>query len=239
MPENTKRFQHSFRKTLLPQDELPKNQFGHTMNGDVQQQEKDIDIDYVIDPIHGLQVNTNSILDSASSVLINMYQNISDDDPRKKTILEQIQQMGLQPIEEEIVEEEIVEEEKQNLNNINSDFIDKILAIDTEDDGETEDVVDTNTITNWMTEQQKRIIRKPSLIRNTEENKIPNPIIKNQQDIPIKQIKTHICNCGTETPINAKFCPECGESLISKFCIECGFEYKNKEKFCPECGQSR
>lgn len=44
--------------------------------------------------------------------------------------------------------------------------------------------------------------------------------------------------CGASHPANAKFCPECGEKVISAdavVCPECGTTVA-KGKFCPECG---
>lgn len=45
-----------------------------------------------------------------------------------------------------------------------------------------------------------------------------------------------ICSkCGSAFSNKAKFCPECGESLIKK-CASCGNKIDGSPKFCPECG---
>ena len=41
--------------------------------------------------------------------------------------------------------------------------------------------------------------------------------------------------CGTDLPLNTKFCPNCGMSLLQKKC-SCGAELKPGLKFCAECG---
>jgi len=44
-------------------------------------------------------------------------------------------------------------------------------------------------------------------------------------------------SCGAKISANAKFCPECGKALGSKFCPECGAKISGNAKFCPECGK--
>jgi len=34
----------------------------------------------------------------------------------------------------------------------------------------------------------------------------------------------------------AKFCPECGASVVKK-CPKCGFLIDGTPKFCPDCGE--
>ena len=41
--------------------------------------------------------------------------------------------------------------------------------------------------------------------------------------------------CGAQAKVDAKFCPECGESLKKK-CAACGAVLAPGAKFCPECG---
>ena len=43
-------------------------------------------------------------------------------------------------------------------------------------------------------------------------------------------------NCGAAVSAGAKFCPECGKSLI-RACPACGAALPANVKFCPECGQ--
>lgn len=43
-------------------------------------------------------------------------------------------------------------------------------------------------------------------------------------------------NCGTENPSNAKFCSNCGSSLVSR-CANCGSELPPGARFCMSCGQ--
>jgi len=55
---------------------------------------------------------------------------------------------------------------------------------------------------------------------------------------PVKLSKTNTkqCSvCGASVKANAKFCPECGVSLVKK-CAKCGTVVDDKSKFCPECG---
>ena len=42
--------------------------------------------------------------------------------------------------------------------------------------------------------------------------------------------------CGAAVSPNAKFCPECGKSLL-RACPACGAALSANAKFCPECGQ--
>src|SRR5262245_28937047 len=42
-------------------------------------------------------------------------------------------------------------------------------------------------------------------------------------------------SCDTENPEGAKFCIECGTSLI-RLCPSCGQQMPPAAKFCPECG---
>lgn len=51
-------------------------------------------------------------------------------------------------------------------------------------------------------------------------------------------IKATCPKCEKPLASNAKFCPECGASLINKeFCPECGAKLNPGAKFCQECGQ--
>ena len=46
--------------------------------------------------------------------------------------------------------------------------------------------------------------------------------------------------CGASISASAKFCPECGEKILSnKFCANCGAQIKATAKFCPECGEKQ
>ena len=42
--------------------------------------------------------------------------------------------------------------------------------------------------------------------------------------------------CHKQVKKGAKFCPECGASLVAK-CPKCGKEVKPGAKLCPECGE--
>ncbi|WP_087740036.1 zinc ribbon domain-containing protein [Paraburkholderia piptadeniae] len=44
-------------------------------------------------------------------------------------------------------------------------------------------------------------------------------------------------NCGSENPVGAKFCKDCGAKL-SQRCPNCGHESSPADKFCNECGSS-
>ncbi|MFR6489555.1 MAG: zinc-ribbon domain-containing protein, partial [Clostridium sp.] len=45
-------------------------------------------------------------------------------------------------------------------------------------------------------------------------------------------------NCGELNKEEAKFCCECGASLITKkYCPQCGEEVEADSKFCSTCGQ--
>lgn len=46
------------------------------------------------------------------------------------------------------------------------------------------------------------------------------------------------CPAGHPVPPGAKFCPECGAPLTSKFCAQCGKPLPGGAKFCPECGHA-
>ena len=52
-----------------------------------------------------------------------------------------------------------------------------------------------------------------------------------------KSGETKCAKCGVLLPVNAKFCLECGEKVVSQntiVCSECG---NTGAKFCPECGE--
>lgn len=52
--------------------------------------------------------------------------------------------------------------------------------------------------------------------------------------------KGKICfNCGAECDNDAKFCGQCGASLLDEFCPNCGTKLSPSDKFCPECGKKR
>lgn len=42
--------------------------------------------------------------------------------------------------------------------------------------------------------------------------------------------------CGAEVGAKAKFCPECGANMNERVCKDCGAKLKPNQKFCPECG---
>jgi hypothetical protein len=45
-------------------------------------------------------------------------------------------------------------------------------------------------------------------------------------------------NCGCSLEKNSKFCPECGEKLVTaKHCPECGEKLNSNAKFCINCGK--
>lgn len=44
------------------------------------------------------------------------------------------------------------------------------------------------------------------------------------------------CKCGTENPIGAKFCSNCGNALTKK-CPYCGAENDDGAKYCNVCGK--
>lgn len=55
---------------------------------------------------------------------------------------------------------------------------------------------------------------------------------KKQEELTVTCTK-----CGAEVRKNAKFCPECGQKMVSgKTCTKCGALLKSNAKFCSECG---
>lgn len=43
--------------------------------------------------------------------------------------------------------------------------------------------------------------------------------------------------CGCSLEKNSKFCPDCGEKLVSeRYCPECGEKVNTNAKFCINCG---
>ncbi len=55
---------------------------------------------------------------------------------------------------------------------------------------------------------------------------------KKQEELTVTCTK-----CGAEVKKNAKFCPECGQKMVSgKTCTKCGALLKSNAKFCSECG---
>lgn len=42
-------------------------------------------------------------------------------------------------------------------------------------------------------------------------------------------------NCNTRVPVDAQYCPDCGESITSS-CPECGTSIGSDAQFCPDCG---
>ncbi len=44
-------------------------------------------------------------------------------------------------------------------------------------------------------------------------------------------------SCKTDNPVGAKFCKNCGTSLLDRFCSECGGKVDDDAKFCPNCGK--
>jgi len=46
-------------------------------------------------------------------------------------------------------------------------------------------------------------------------------------------------DCLCHLPKEAKFCLNCGDAQMQKFCTECGYYFPGAEKFCPECGTKR
>ncbi len=59
-----------------------------------------------------------------------------------------------------------------------------------------------------------------------------------ETDISTKTVvKIKCLSCGTLCDEKAKFCPECGNSMLTKKkCPKCNSEYEGNPKFCPECG---
>ncbi|MDE7078590.1 MAG: SPFH domain-containing protein [Clostridia bacterium] len=48
--------------------------------------------------------------------------------------------------------------------------------------------------------------------------------------------KINCPKCGKEVDAKTKFCPECGAKMGEKVCKECGHKLQGNQKFCPECG---
>lgn len=50
-------------------------------------------------------------------------------------------------------------------------------------------------------------------------------------------IRASCPKCGSSLEKNSKFCPECGEKLVSeKYCTTCGEKINPNAKFCSSCG---
>lgn len=71
-----------------------------------------------------------------------------------------------------------------------------------------------------------------------------NPCPKCHADMETDSLKCSVCgyeirlcsHCGTALPDkNARFCPECGKSLV-KVCPSCNSQVEEAQKFCSECG---
>ena len=48
--------------------------------------------------------------------------------------------------------------------------------------------------------------------------------------------KVNCPKCGKEIDAKTKFCPECGAKIGEKVCKDCGHKLQGNQKFCPECG---
>lgn len=60
------------------------------------------------------------------------------------------------------------------------------------------------------------------------------------QPAPQAAAPTQTCpNCQHQAPIDAKFCPNCGQALGSTTCANCGAAVPAGAKFCPECGTAQ
>lgn len=58
-----------------------------------------------------------------------------------------------------------------------------------------------------------------------------------QQQAPAANAVGKKCaKCGADLAANAKFCPECGEKVLTQ-CPKCGAKLPATGKFCPECGE--
>ena len=59
-----------------------------------------------------------------------------------------------------------------------------------------------------------------------------------QEPVVKEVIRIKCPNCGELNKEDAKFCCECGTSLITKkYCPQCGGEVETDSKFCSTCGQ--
>lgn len=45
--------------------------------------------------------------------------------------------------------------------------------------------------------------------------------------------------CGSDAPLFANFCPQCGKPFPDDVCRRCGAQLAEGAKFCPECGTPR
>lgn len=69
-----------------------------------------------------------------------------------------------------------------------------------------------------------------------------NNMQHSQQQVPQQQsVKPMVqcSNCKARVPEDTKFCPSCGNSMLtadSNLCIKCGTSLSEGVKFCPECG---
>ena len=66
------------------------------------------------------------------------------------------------------------------------------------------------------------------------------PVAPAGQPAPQGAAATRPCpHCGSQMPVNAKFCPTCGKAVApptGRFCPECGTENPASNKFCSNCG---
>lgn len=64
--------------------------------------------------------------------------------------------------------------------------------------------------------------------------------LDNMREEKKKKKKTIVCECGTSTTDDQKFCPGCGKKLLKEMIIcNCGNEISEEIKFCPNCGTNR
>lgn len=214
MTEDTSRY--SFRRKIGEPVDVPKNQFGQVVVGG-QEQETQQDVEIVFDTRQGVKAQM-SILNMAPRVLENMRDALSEDDPQRDVITEQINALRDVSGEKITEEEPIVHEESSDQDDPNNHeaFIKKIMDIDDGDgDGDGEVFAESNVLLGKI------------------------KIGSNGNNAPLDTSNKNCVKCRVLIQQVAKFCPECGASQIVKFCSQCGFNFADAEKFCPECGTQR
>lgn len=230
MGDESKTYRHSFNRTLANKtNELPKNQFGHTVLGESSDSNTENEVSFVLHPEYGVLAESEIALPDVVQRMIN---GMDDNSPQKQLLLEQLGAIGLD-ISDDQQEQEIEENIAENNTTDYEGIIQAIMCIDSEcSDIMSEDV----SIDDYSTVIR---IQKPIEQKEVSKNIIANAPVRNNK-IPQSSILEQECiKCKVLIPENAKFCPECGAAQKVKHCVECGFKFISSEKFCPECGTHR